>query len=70
MFRWVSCPNYFGEIVEWSAWALLTCSLPGLVFAIWTAANLIPRALAYHRWYREEFADYPASRKAVIPGLL
>lgn len=70
LFRWVSCPNYFGEIVEWSAWALLTWSLPGLVFAIWTAANLIPRALAYHRWYREEFADYPANRKAVIPGLL
>lgn len=70
LFRWVSCPNYLGEIIEWSAWALLTWSLPGLVFAIWTAANLVPRALAYHRWYRDEFPDYPPQRKAVVPHLL
>ena len=70
LFRWVSCPNYLGEIIEWSAWALLTWSLPGLVFAIWTAANLVPRALAYHRWYLAEFPDYPPRRKAVVPRLL
>ena len=70
LFRWVSCPNYLGEIIEWSAWALLTWSLPGVVFAIWTAANLVPRALAYHRWYRAEFPDYPPRRKAVVPRLL
>jgi hypothetical protein len=51
-------------------WALLTWSLPGVVFAFWTAANLVPRALAYHRWYREEFPDYPAGRKAVVPWVL
>jgi protein-S-isoprenylcysteine O-methyltransferase Ste14 len=70
LFRWVSCPNYFGELLEWSAWALLTWSLPGAVFAFWTAANLVPRALAYHRWYREEFPDYPSGRKAVVPWVL
>ena len=68
-FRWVSCPNYFGEILEWSAWAILTWSLPGLVFAVWTVANLVPRALAHQRWYHETFPDYPAERKAVIPFL-
>lgn len=70
LFRWVSCPNYFGELLEWSAWALLTWSLPGLVFALWTAANLVPRALSYHRWYRSNFPDYPARRRAIIPFLL
>ena len=69
-FRWVSCPNYFGELLEWTGWALLTWSLPGLVFAAWTAANLIPRALSHHRWYRQTFPEYPAGRKAVIPGML
>jgi 3-oxo-5-alpha-steroid 4-dehydrogenase 1 len=66
-FRWVSCPNYLGEIVEWCGWALATWSLPGLAFAVWTAANLAPRARANHRWYRERFADYPHERKALLP---
>ena len=70
LFRWVSCPHYFGEIIEWSAWALLTWSPAGLVFAIWTAANLVPQAIAHGRWYRHEFPDYPAERKAVFPYLL
>jgi 3-oxo-5-alpha-steroid 4-dehydrogenase 1 len=42
----------------------------GLAFAVWTAANLIPRALAYHRWYRQEFYDYPPQRKAILPFVL
>jgi protein-S-isoprenylcysteine O-methyltransferase Ste14 len=66
----VSCPNYLGEIVEWTGFALLTWSLPAVSFAAWTVANLVPRALAHHRWYRERFPDYPRRRKALIPGLL
>ena len=69
LFRWVSCPNYLGEIVEWLGWALLTWSPAGLAFAAWTMANLVPRARAHHRWYRERFPDYPARRKALVPGL-
>ena len=69
-YRYVSCPNYLGEIVEWIGWAILTWSLAGLAFAVFTIANLLPRALAIHRWYRKEFSDYPATRKAVIPFLL
>lgn len=67
LFRYVSCPNYFGELIEWCGWALMTWSPAGLVFALWTAANLVPRARSHHRWYRERFADYPRDRKAVIP---
>ncbi len=66
-FRWVSCPNHFGEIMEWSGYALMAWSLPALSFAIWTAANLIPRALSHHRWYRQQFPDYPKERRAVVP---
>jgi len=67
LYEFVSCPNYLGELVEWSGWALLTWSLPGLVFAVWTAANLVPRAVAHHRWYKGKFPDYPSERRAVIP---
>ncbi|MFH1663051.1 MAG: DUF1295 domain-containing protein [Chloroflexota bacterium] len=67
LFRWISCPNYLGEIMIWSGWALATWSLPGLAFAVWTFANLAPRAWAHHLWYREQFSDYPQERKALLP---
>jgi protein-S-isoprenylcysteine O-methyltransferase Ste14 len=69
LFRFVSCPNYFGEIVEWLGFALATWSPGGLLFALWTAANLVPRAFHHHRWYREKFPDYPSARRAVVPLL-
>lgn len=67
LFRWVSCPNYLGELIEWTGWAVMTWSLPGLVFALWTAANLVPRARAHHRWYQERFPEYPPERRAILP---
>lgn len=69
-YRWVSCPNYLGELLEWVGWAVVSWSLPGAAFAVWTAANLVPRALTHHRWYRRTFPDYPADRRAVLPFLL
>ncbi|MDH3612201.1 MAG: DUF1295 domain-containing protein [Gammaproteobacteria bacterium] len=70
LYRWISCPNYFGEMLEWVGWAIATWSLAGTAFAAFTVANLLPRALANHRWYQQEFAGYPSSRRAVIPYLL
>jgi len=70
LYRWISCPNYLGEIVMWTGWAVATWSTAGLAFALYTAANLLPRAVAHHRWYRRQFPDYPAHRRALIPGLL
>lgn len=67
MFRYVSCPNYFGEITEWTGWAIMTWSFPGLVFAVWTFANLAPRARSNHLWYIKTFPNYPNNRKALIP---
>jgi 3-oxo-5-alpha-steroid 4-dehydrogenase 1 len=69
LYRWISSPNYLGEIIIWVGWALATWSLPGLAFAFWTAANLVPRARANHAWYKQTFPDYPPERKAIVPGL-
>jgi hypothetical protein len=66
----VSCPNYLGEILEWIGWAVAAWSPAGLAFAFFTAANLVPRALSNHRWYKATFPDYPARRKALIPFVL
>jgi 3-oxo-5-alpha-steroid 4-dehydrogenase 1 len=69
LYRWISCPNYFGEILTWVGWAVATWSLPGLAFAVFTVANLAPRARAHHLWYKRQFADYPPRRKALVPAL-
>ena len=68
-FRFVSCPNYLGEILEWLGWAVATWSSCGLAFMLFTAANLAPRARSNHRWYLETFSDYPAHRRALVPGI-
>ncbi len=70
LFRLVSCPNYAAEIFEWAGFALATWSPGGLIFMVWTMANLVPRAVHHHRWYRANFPDYPPERRAVVPLLL
>jgi len=69
-YRWVSSPNYFGEIVEWIGFALAAWTVPAWVFAWFTASNLVPRSFSNHRWYLEHFDDYPKERRAIIPYLL
>ncbi len=70
LFHRISCPNHFGEIVEWTGFAIMCWNLPAAGFAIWTAMNLIPRAISHHKWYRANFEHYPKGRKAVIPFIL
>ena len=57
-------------MLQWVGFAVAAWSLPAAAFAIYTAANLVPRALSSHGWYREQFPDYPAGRRAVVPGIL
>lgn len=70
LFELVCQPNYFGELVQWSGFALAAWSLPALGFALYTFANLAPRALSHRRWYRETFPELPARRKAIIPFVM
>ena len=66
-YRYVTSANYFGELVEWTGFALL-CSTPAAwLFVVWTAANLVPRAAALHKRYRDEFGDAVGSRKRILP---
>lgn len=71
LFRYVSCANYTGEIMEWGGYAIACqASMASLSFFISTCSNLIPRAFATHRWYTTNFDDYPAKRKDLIPFVL
>lgn len=67
LFRYISCPNHFGEIIEWMGFALMGWNVATLSFAVWTCANLLPRARDHHRWYLRQFPDYPKHRHAVFP---
>ncbi|TYZ58997.1 hypothetical protein PybrP1_002149 [[Pythium] brassicae (nom. inval.)] len=70
MFALVSAPNYFGELLEWCGWSVLSGSPAGWSFAFYSATNLVPRAVSNHQWYLEKFKEtYPKHRKAVIPWL-
>ncbi|EPY32742.1 3-oxo-5-alpha-steroid 4-dehydrogenase 1 [Strigomonas culicis] len=88
-FEHVSCPNFYGELVEWLGYAV-TVLATGVVrphpsaafgalgfgraaaafsFFVYTAANLVPRAVCHHAWYIHTFGDaYRAlHRRAIFP---
>jgi len=67
LFEHVSNASYFTELVAWSGFALFTWSPGGLFILGISLANLVPRAIATHRWYREKFPDYPRERKILVP---
>lgn len=68
LYRYVTSANYFGELVEWTGFAILTSSTAAWVFVWWTFANLVPRANAIYHRYREEFGtEEVGKRKRIIP---
>ncbi len=70
LYRWVTAGNYLGEVIIWIGWAVATWSWAGLSFAVFTLANLAPRAAQNHAWYLERFGDaYPKARRRLIPFL-
>lgn len=69
MFRYVSSANYFGEVLEWTGFAVASWSTAGLLFVWWTFANLAPRSASLYRRYEKEFGTEFTSlgRKRIIP---
>ncbi len=69
MFRYVSSANYFGELVEWTGFAIASWSWAGAVFVLWTFANLAPRSASLYKRYEQEFGEEFRSlgRKRIIP---
>lgn len=70
LFRFVTNPSYLTEITAFTGFAIATWSLGATFIVLVTIANLVPRALQTHRWYQDEFPDYPPERKALIPFVL
>ena len=71
MFRFVSSPNYLGEITEWLGYAMIAQTAASLWFALFSLTFLGWRAVKTHQWYQDKFkSEYPPDRKAFIPFIL
>lgn len=71
LYDYISCPNYFGELVEWLGFALMTSTLSAWIFFISSFANLFPRAIKYHNWYKVKFKEtFPSNRLAIFPYVI
>ena len=57
LFKYVTGAHYLGELIEWIGFAILTWSVSGAVFALWTFANLVPRANAVYNKYKKMFGE-------------
>jgi very-long-chain enoyl-CoA reductase len=75
LFERVSCPHYLFEILTWVGFALVTGTWAALAFLVVGAAILGSWARTRHGAYRKDFDGlegrelYPASRRALIPGV-
>ena len=71
LFKYVTNPSYFSEIISFLGFAIATWSLGAVFVLAVTAANLIPRAFQTHKWYKKKFGDeYPANRKVLVPFII
>lgn len=71
LFKYVTNPSYFTELISFTGFAIATWSLGAVFVLLVSAANLIPRAFQVHKWYKEKFgAEYPEGRKVLIPFIL
>jgi len=71
-FNWVTCPNYFFEVLAWiSLWALSGFNWSIGLFILIGTGQMYPWAVKKERRYRKEFGDkYKKKRSVMIPGLL
>ncbi|MEP4146475.1 MAG: methyltransferase [Halioglobus sp.] len=70
LFKYVTNPSYFSELLSFTGFAIATWSLGAVFVLVVSAANLIPRAFQVDRWYRDKFPDYPKDRKVLVPFLI
>jgi 3-oxo-5-alpha-steroid 4-dehydrogenase 1 len=70
LYKYILSPNYAGETVEWTGYAILLGRESGWSFVVWTICNLGPRARSNLAWYKEKFGDKVGNRKSIVPGVI
>lgn len=71
-FNWVTCPNYFFEVVAWvGIWLVSGCSWSIFLFTVVGASTMYMWAKGKERRYRKLFGDkYKKKRAVLVPFLL
>lgn len=75
MFKFISCPNYFFEILGWVGFTLASQSVAAAAFTFVGAAQMTVWAIQKHKRYLREFDGiegrelYPRNRKILVPFL-
>ena len=71
-FNWVTCPNYFFEILAWFGVYLVSqCNWSVLFFILVGGLQMWSWAWKKEKRYRKEFGDkYKKKRTVLLPGLL
>ncbi len=75
LFERVSCPHYLFEILSWVSFVLVAQTWAALAFLVVGAGILASWANTRHLAYRKDFDGsngrelYPATRRALVPGL-
>lgn len=67
MFKYVTTPHYFFELVAWLGIAFVTQHLNSYLVVLDMLSYLAGRSVATTRWYNAKFENYPAERKNLIP---
>jgi protein-S-isoprenylcysteine O-methyltransferase Ste14 len=70
LFKYISSPNYFGEIIEWLGYFLVCQNAEAFLFFFSTLNILVAAALPRHEWNRKNIEGYPLDRKAIVPFLV
>lgn len=70
-FELVSSPHMLFEVVMYVALYGLTWRNTSSLYVLgWVISNQMMNAWLTHQWYRENFKEYPPTRRALIPFLL
>ena len=69
LFDRVAAPHYLFEIIAWVGYAIMARQLGmwGIVFII--TGYLAGRAKQTREWYLKSVPEYPAERRALVPGV-
>jgi len=70
MFKFVSCANYFWELISWFFFSLFVNTLHAYLFVLYSFILMTFPAIEKHKSYQKNFEDYPKNRKAIIPFII